>query len=316
VTRTAVALGTNIGDRLGILRSALAALRSLGTVEAVSSVYETAPVGGPEQGAYLNAVVVIDTGLVPLDLLGHLQRIEADHGRTREVRWGPRTLDLDVVTMEGSEVDLPTLQVPHPRAGERRFVLEPLAEIWPSAQVGRGSTAADALRSTRRQPVFRFDGDWPDEMPGLGRRAVWWVTAQFAVIVAVGLTLALTGTLPPRSGWAWLGVLPAMAGVGVALWAARVLGANLTALPQPLPGATLVEDGPYRYSRHPIYGGLVLTFAGAAIVVSSPWALAVTAGLVLLLFGKSGAEERALGVAVPGYREYTASVRWRLLPGL
>jgi 2-amino-4-hydroxy-6-hydroxymethyldihydropteridine diphosphokinase len=316
VTRTAVALGANLGDRLGVLRSALAAIRSLGTVEAVSSVYETDPVGGPEQGAYLNAVVVLETPLSPLDLLGRLQQIEAEHGRVRDVRWGPRTLDLDVVTMEGGEVDLPTLQVPHPRAGERRFVLEPLAEVWPEAAVGRGRTAAEALRSTRGQEVFRFDGSWPEVTPGLGRRAVWWVAAQFAVIVLFGIVLALTGTLPPRSGWTWLGALPAAGGVGLALWAARVLGPNLTALPQPVAGATLVAEGPYRLARHPIYGGLVLTFAGTAIVAASPWALGVTAGLVALLLAKSAAEERALALAVAGYRDYAGSVRWRLFPGL
>lgn len=316
MTRAAVALGSNLGDRLGTLRSGLAALGGLGEVVAVSSLYETAPVGGPEQGSYLNAIALLETDLAPLDLLTAMQRIESAHGRERAVRWGARTLDLDLVVYGGARIDSPVLEVPHPRAWERRFVLEPLAEVWPEAEVRDGTTAAGALPATRRQQLFRFQGDWPGETPSLGPRASIWVAAQFTLFAVFGVVVALTGALPPASPWLWSGAIPAAGGVAVALWAAGALGANLTALPQPKAGATLTAHGPYRIVRHPIYGGLVLTLAGTAIVTGSLAGLAVVAALAVLFRFKSAEEERALGVVVPGYREYAASVRWRLLPGL
>ena len=112
---------------------------------AVSDFHETVPVGGPEQGDFLNAVVVVDTALGPEELLAELQRIEDDHGRVRVERWGPRTLDLDLVAMDGVRRDTPELTVPHPRAAERRFVLVPLVEVWPDAEVAPGVTASRAL---------------------------------------------------------------------------------------------------------------------------------------------------------------------------
>jgi 2-amino-4-hydroxy-6-hydroxymethyldihydropteridine diphosphokinase len=96
-----------------------------------SKVYETAPVGGPEQGAYLNAVLVVEVALEPEALLGALHTIEARFARRREVRFGPRTLDLDILAY-GDEVHAtPTLEIPHPRLHERRFVLVPLADVAP-----------------------------------------------------------------------------------------------------------------------------------------------------------------------------------------
>ena len=120
-------------------------MAQLGEVVAVSGFHETAPAGGPEQGDFLNAVVVIDTPLGPEELLAGLQRIEDDHGRIRVERWGPRTLDLDLVVMDGVRCDTPELTIPHPRAADRRFVLAPLVEVWPDAEMATDFTASQAL---------------------------------------------------------------------------------------------------------------------------------------------------------------------------
>ncbi len=98
---------------------------------AVSPVYETAPVGGPPQDHYLNAVVALDTELAPRDLLNIAQRLEAGEQRVRAERWGPRTLDVDVLLVGDEEVDEPDLVVPHPRLAERAFVLVPLSDLAP-----------------------------------------------------------------------------------------------------------------------------------------------------------------------------------------
>lgn len=134
----AIGLGSNLGERREHLRRAARALAAVGTVAGVSSVYETAPVGGPAQGPFLNAVVVIDTALSPLDLLTEILAIERIEGRERRKRWGPRTLDLDILLYGRIVVDLPGLTVPHPRLRERRFVVEPLLEAWPDVVLPDG----------------------------------------------------------------------------------------------------------------------------------------------------------------------------------
>lgn len=124
-----LALGSNLGDRMSYLR---AALDSLPDVVAVSSVYETEPVGGSDdQGAYLNAVVELSTTLQPAQLLDVTQSIELKNHRVRIEKNGPRTLDIDILLFGDRVVDLPDLQIPHPRMWVRRFVLEPLAELAP-----------------------------------------------------------------------------------------------------------------------------------------------------------------------------------------
>lgn len=129
-----VGLGSNLGDRLAYLREAAARIRAVpGVVEvAASRVYETAPVGGPEQGPFLNAALRVECNLSPLDLLDALQAIELALGRTREVRWGPRTIDLDVLWIAETTVDHPRLVVPHPRLRERAFALLPLLDVMPA----------------------------------------------------------------------------------------------------------------------------------------------------------------------------------------
>jgi 2-amino-4-hydroxy-6-hydroxymethyldihydropteridine diphosphokinase len=129
MARAFLGLGSNLGDRVVHLRAAVAALPDL---VATSPVYETDPVGGPEeQGAYLNLVAELDTELDARGLLEVCRTLEQAAGRVRDVRWGPRTLDVDVLLIEGATIDEPDLQVPHPRMGERRFVLAPLADLAP-----------------------------------------------------------------------------------------------------------------------------------------------------------------------------------------
>jgi 2-amino-4-hydroxy-6-hydroxymethyldihydropteridine diphosphokinase len=130
VRRAFLGLGSNLGDRRRYLRDAVDTMRAVGLV-AVSPVYETAPVGGPDQGPYLNLVVELRTDRSPRDLLGVCRRLEAAAGRVREERWGPRTLDVDVLWVEGTTVDEPDLVVPHPRMWDRRFVVAPLHDLAP-----------------------------------------------------------------------------------------------------------------------------------------------------------------------------------------
>lgn len=126
--RSFLSLGSNLGDSRRLLADAV---DSLPDVVAVSPVYETDPVGGPSQGNFLNLIVELDTELSPLSLLGVCHRIEASAERTREVRWGPRTLDIDIIWMDGVEMDTERLTIPHPRWTSRRFVLAPLRDLAP-----------------------------------------------------------------------------------------------------------------------------------------------------------------------------------------
>jgi 2-amino-4-hydroxy-6-hydroxymethyldihydropteridine diphosphokinase len=127
--RAFLGLGSNLGDRRALLREAVA---SLDGVVAVSTVYETEPIGGPShQQAFYNIVVEIDTDLSGRALLGVCHRLESAANRVRTERWGPRTLDVDILWLESGPIDDPDLQVPHPRMYERRFVMVPLRELAP-----------------------------------------------------------------------------------------------------------------------------------------------------------------------------------------
>ncbi|VAX42844.1 2-amino-4-hydroxy-6-hydroxymethyldihydropteridinepyrophosphokinase [hydrothermal vent metagenome] len=149
-------IGSNLGDRA---RHVQHALDHLGTLDqtrlvAVSAVIETAPVGPIEQGAYLNAAAAIETGLSPRELLGALHTIERAQGRDREqeARWGPRTLDLDILVYAELRIAEPGLTIPHPRLHERLFVLGPLAEIAPELIVpGRHQTVGELLAALVRE---------------------------------------------------------------------------------------------------------------------------------------------------------------------
>jgi 2-amino-4-hydroxy-6-hydroxymethyldihydropteridine diphosphokinase len=121
-------LGSNLGDRLKYLREAVSAIPDL---VAVSGLYETEPIGGPEQGAFLNIVVELLTDISPRGLLNLAHELEVNADRSREIHWGPRTLDVDVLWVEGEAVDEPDLVVPHPRMRDRAFVMIPLGELEP-----------------------------------------------------------------------------------------------------------------------------------------------------------------------------------------
>ena len=164
MTRVVLSLGANLGDRSATLSTALAALAADGAV-AQSGLYETPPWGPVEQPPYLNAVVVVRG---PRDARGWLERaheLEQAAGRTREVRWGPRTLDIDVVTVtedDGTPVlsDDPQLTLPHPRAHERAFVLVPWDAVEPTAVLpgrGRVSELVAALDPADVAAVQRWD---------------------------------------------------------------------------------------------------------------------------------------------------------------
>jgi 2-amino-4-hydroxy-6-hydroxymethyldihydropteridine diphosphokinase len=144
--RAVLSVGSNLGDRLGTLQGCVQAIARLPDTDvlAISPVYETAPVGGPPQPDYLNAVLIVATGLPPRDLLAAAQRIEAAFGRVRAERFGPRTLDIDVVSYAGEVSSDPALTLPHPRAHERAFVLQPWLDVEPGAELP-GYGAVDQL---------------------------------------------------------------------------------------------------------------------------------------------------------------------------
>jgi 2-amino-4-hydroxy-6-hydroxymethyldihydropteridine diphosphokinase len=160
-TRVVIALGSNLGARDELLRDAVAALDAVPGVSVVSASTPVSSVAltldGPDETRpeYLNAVALVDTRLDPLALLDALQVIESDHGRTRDVRWGDRTLDLDIVVFGDLELDTERLTLPHPRAAERAFVLEPWSEIDEEARLGALGRVADLIAALpdRTRPV-------------------------------------------------------------------------------------------------------------------------------------------------------------------
>lgn len=142
--RVVFSLGSNVGDRVANLQGAVDSLVDTPELKvlAVSPVYETDPVGGPDQDDYLNVVLLATTPLEPRALLERVQAVEKAFGRVREVRWGPRTLDVDIVAVGDLVIDEPALQVPHPRAAQRAFVLVPWLHIDADAELpGEGKVA-------------------------------------------------------------------------------------------------------------------------------------------------------------------------------
>jgi 2-amino-4-hydroxy-6-hydroxymethyldihydropteridine diphosphokinase len=163
-----LALGSNLGDRLDILQGAVDAVAGLPgmSIDAVSPVYETAPVGGPAQPDYLNAVLLARTALPARELLSQVHEVEAAFDRLREVRWGPRTLDIDIISYQDVLSDDPELTLPHPRAHQRAFVLAPWHDVDPDAvlpghgpvagllkALGDASASAGGLTGIRRSTV-------------------------------------------------------------------------------------------------------------------------------------------------------------------
>lgn len=137
--RVVIALGSNLGDRKAAIESAINLLKEFIEIEKISTLIETDPVGGPEQGPYLNGVLSGRTSLAPEELMTKLLDVEAELGRVRSVPNAPRTIDLDLIDYEGVVIDSPTLTLPHPRAHQRHFVIKPWLEIDPEALlVGHG----------------------------------------------------------------------------------------------------------------------------------------------------------------------------------
>ncbi|MCY3891108.1 MAG: 2-amino-4-hydroxy-6-hydroxymethyldihydropteridine diphosphokinase [bacterium] len=153
MTRAFLGLGSNMGDRMGYLQDAVA---TISDCIAVSGVYETDPVGGPDQGRFLNVVAELDTDQSARGLLELCQRLEAAAERVREVRWGPRTLDVDVLWVDGETVDEADLVVPHPRMFERAFVMVPLGELAPDLAEGWTDPGTGGCRRL---------GDWDELVP-------------------------------------------------------------------------------------------------------------------------------------------------------
>ncbi|MBI3945753.1 MAG: 2-amino-4-hydroxy-6-hydroxymethyldihydropteridine diphosphokinase [Armatimonadetes bacterium] len=152
-------LGSNRGDRARFLCAALRLLRERGVrVCRASSLYETAPVGVAPQRAFLNAVVAVETSRAPDALLEALHAVERALGRRRTVRWGPRTIDLDLLLYGDRRLDDPGLRVPHPRMHERGFVLVPLLELHPDARIPGVGPARDCLAAldAEAQPARRL----------------------------------------------------------------------------------------------------------------------------------------------------------------
>ena len=178
--RVSIGLGSNLGDRARHIADAVTELAQLGKPVAVSSLYESAPIGGPDQGPYINAVVVIETDHGVREVLDVCMAIEKRHGRERRERWGPRTLDLDILLYGDRSIDEPGLTVPHPHLGERRFVLAPLLEAEPEATLPDGTTVDSLLAGVSCQEVERIG------RPG-GQRAavaaVFFLTGAAAVVL-------------------------------------------------------------------------------------------------------------------------------------
>jgi 2-amino-4-hydroxy-6-hydroxymethyldihydropteridine diphosphokinase len=164
VSTAVLSIGSNLGDRLGALQSAVDALRPW--LIAVSAVYETPPWGPVAQADYLNAVLIVrDADASPADWLGRAHRAEQAAGRTREVRWGPRSLDVDVVDVDALRSDDPVLTLPHPRAAERAFVLVP----WLAADA---SAVLPGVQGDRARAVGELVAALPaGEVAAVRRRA-------------------------------------------------------------------------------------------------------------------------------------------------
>lgn len=159
-----IGLGANLGDPIARVRAARAALRRHPDLHetACSRLYRSAPMGPADQPDYINAVMSVETALPAASLLHILQAVEAEHGRTRSgERWGPRTLDLDLLLYGRETIATDELQVPHPGIAEREFVLRPLLEIAPDLEIPGRGTVADLLRACPRLscPLIPVDDD-------------------------------------------------------------------------------------------------------------------------------------------------------------
>jgi 2-amino-4-hydroxy-6-hydroxymethyldihydropteridine diphosphokinase len=151
-------LGSNVGDREGNIRAAVARLSTWPGVNVtkVSSLYETTPVGYTDQADFLNMVVIVETSLPPTELLAACLAVEQALGRERKMRWGPRTIDIDVLLYNDVALATPVLTLPHPRLHERCFVVVPLAEVAPDTPVHAGKTAGELAAGCGDETVRHY----------------------------------------------------------------------------------------------------------------------------------------------------------------
>lgn len=157
-----IGIGSNLGDKELYVKKALEMLDSSSGVTLIrtASLYRTAPVGYLHQDWFLNTVAEIETGLGPCELLNRLQSIENELGRVRNQRWGPRTIDLDLLIYGSEIIDVPGLAVPHPRMGDRAFVMVPLSELAPDLIIpGVGKAGELAEKLVSQQPIKKYL--WP-----------------------------------------------------------------------------------------------------------------------------------------------------------
>lgn len=314
MTRYAIGLGSNLGDRLSHLRAGDGGLASVGRVVARSSLYETVPVGGPEQGPYLNAVVLVDSEMGPHEVLSACLKIEASRGRDREVHWGPRTLDIDIITSDGAPISDEQLTIPHPLAVDREFVLRPLREIWPDAPVSEDHNASTALAELGPQGVDRLGGTWEKDLP-IG---TWLAAAQLVLILLTGVGVLLDGSADFDDQPFVRGVGLVLAVIGAILGgaASAAAGRDLTINPDPKPNSSLREAGVYGVVRHPMYGGLLLLVLGTALAAGSLYGVVGWLALMALVMVKLDYEERRLRIRFPAYAAYRRRVPRRLIPGI
>lgn len=305
-----VGLGSNIGASAETLSAALEEIAKLGELVGESSVLRTAPQGGPEQPDYLNQVIQIETALSAREFLDELHKIEESAGRTRSVRWEARTLDLDLI-MFGDEVSNDaTMRLPHPRATQRRFVLEPLVELDPHATFPDGTKAADALSKVMDQGVEAAEGENPAKL-GVG-----WVLAQIVIFFMISYAtknpvFAFGSDLVHSVGWVLVGVSALFAVLSI-----LNLSSSATPFPKPLPGAQLIDTGIYGLVRHPIYGALIVGSGGLSLARGSVVGLLLSGALFGFFTLKAKHEESMLMVAYSDYSDYRQRVPKRFIPFL
>lgn len=317
MTRAAIALGSNLGERLDHLRFAIDAMAGLGKVLSVSGLYETAPVGGPEQDDYLNAVAVLETTLPPEQLLLALHEIEAQRGRERAIHWGARTLDLDLLLYGSTVVDSQICTIPHPRLAERRFVIEPLLDAWPDAQLPDGTPVTGLLAGVAGQDLTPLGPFWQSNGApgGFQGKGGWWVVVQFVLIAAVVGGLSIGGpVLPGGTALRVAGAVLALVGLAQVSLGIIQLGDRLTPFPEPLDGGGIIHGGVYSIVRHPIYGGIVEGLIGISLFQESVFGLVLALVAGAFFWMKAGREEQRLARRFPHYDDYRADTGARLIP--
>lgn len=160
MARILLGLGSNLGDRLGHLRAGLAGLERVGIrLLNGSRVYESPPMGPQDQGPFLNAVVAAETTLTPEEVLAAALAVEAEEGRVRIIKWGPRTLDIDLLWYEGEHRASDDLTLPHPGLAERSFVLRPLADVSPALRLPDGRTVTEAVEALEDDGCLPLSGE-------------------------------------------------------------------------------------------------------------------------------------------------------------